>query len=719
MKLVLTLSATLAFTPLVSAQLDLNGDGLGDLWQLRYALTTSSPDADPDGDGMSNAEEEIAGTHPLDANSCFEVPLVPSADGESFLLNWNGVAGKQYSIQETQTLSNWDPTSTMISNGGSESVTLTADQAFRFWRISVRDVDTDGDGLTDAEERLLGYDPTDANSTTTNENSISGGDLSQAVSLLTTGETFSLDGGITVSGTSPVRNEVNRFLTQAVMGANDSEITALAQSDYNSWLEDQFSKPISEIAPEMAERLANDLDVFANHKRHSWWRQFITGDDPLRQRVTFALSQIYVISDQASLNTYGMCTYYDLLSKNAFGNVRQLLTDITLHPTMGMYLSHLKNRKADPSLNRFPDENYAREVMQLFTIGLFELEEDGRRKKDAQGNDIPSYDNEDITNFARVFTGLSHGGDDKDTTRLADFLWGSRNFDTPMLVWEDEHDQEAKPLLNGFTLPSYSQDPGRTGLDDINDTLDHLFNHPNTAPFLSRLLIQRLVTSNPSPGYIQRVAKAFADDGTGVRGNMKAIIKAILLDPEARQESTSVTAGRLREPFIRYARLGRIFNATSPNNVFTLNNWGLDSDLGQRWLSAPSVFNFYLPDHQPGGDLADGGLNGPEFQIMNAVTAIKSINYYRRKFDAEGLTEPWTAEAEKVNFQWDTELALTSDPPALIEHLNNLVAAGQLSERTQEIITTMVSTVREDRPHQRLRSAMTLIYLSPDFAIFR
>ena len=357
--------------------------------------------------------------------------------------------------------------------------------------------------------------------------------------------------------------------------------------------------------------------------------------------------------------------------------------------------------------------------MQLFTIGLFELNLDGSRKKDNEGNDIPTYTNEDITNFARVFTGLSYGGPNNEVTTPWKFFYGARDFDSPMHIWEEEHDTEAKTLLNGVSLPAFDDAPGREGIDDVNEALDNLFEHPNVGPFISRLLIQRLVTSNPTPGYIQRVAMAFADDGNGERGNMKAIIKAILLDPEARTVPDAATSGRLREPFIRYAQLGRTFTARSTSDTFLINNWSVDSDLGQRWMSAPSVFNFYLPDHQPNGPLAAQNLTAPEFQILTAVTAISSQNYYSWKFQNGELTQPWTAAEEKVSFQWETERALTSDPTALIEHLNGLIAAGQLSESTKSIIATAVENVRVDRPDDRLEMAMRLIYLAPDFAVFR
>jgi|GEM_PF-1598432 len=693
-----TLLATSSMLSLSHAQIDLNGDGLGDLWQLRYQLANAAPTDDTDGDGMSNVEENIAGTDPLDPASSFACPEFMTSGGTTGSVNWDGVAGKEYFLEGSPLLAGWQAEMTpLISNGGAESASVSTEDSARFWRVGVRNADRDGDGLTDAEEIMLGFNPTDPNSASPGGSATTaGGDLAKAVTMLTSSGSFSLD-GVNVQGTAPTNNDASRFLTQAAMGATAAEISAMESSNYEAWIEDQFTKTLSQMGPEIANRRALELDVFDNHKRHAWWRQFLTGDDVLRHRIAFALSQIYVISDTASLDPYGMSTYYDLLLKNSFGNIRTLLQDVT----------------------RFPDENYAREVMQLFTIGLFELNPDGTRVQDTEGNDIPTYTNEDVTNFARVFTGMSYGGDSNSTSNINRFFWGERNFNVPMKLWEQEHDRDAKTLLNGVTLPAYDDNSGRTGMDDVTAALDNLFNHPSTGPFLSRLFIQRLVTSNPSPGYIQRVAMAFADDGNGVRGNMKAIIKAILLDPEARTVPDSDTSGRLREPFVRYARLGRIFTARSTTDTFLINNWSVDSDLGQRWMSSPSVFNFYLPDHRPNGPLADLDLNAPEYQILTAVTAISSQNYYRWKFQGQGLTQPWTPAEEKVSFQWDAELALTSDPIALIEHLDGLIAAGQLSSTTKATIVTAVSNVSANNPDDRLEMAMRLIYLSPDFAVFR
>lgn len=278
----------------------------------------------------------------------------------------------------------------------------------------------------------------------------------------------------------------------------------------------------------------------SEHRRWSWWQQVIDGPDPLRQRVALALSEIFVVSDNSDAvasNPVGAASYYDMLLGDAFGNYRDILLDVTLHPVMGAYLSHLRNDKSDPRSGRYPDENYAREIMQLLSIGLFQLKQDGTLLRDGRGKPIPTYDNDDITELAKIFTGLSFDGPDRN------FGSGAEAWTRPMRMYEEHHEPGPKRLIRGRHVPA-----SQTGMQDISAAVDNLFRHPNVGPFIARRLIQRLVTSNPSPLYVQRAAAAFADDGHRVRGNMRAVISAILLDPEARAWPT---AGELAE--IRHA----------------------------------------------------------------------------------------------------------------------------------------------------------------------
>ncbi len=293
-----------------------------------------------------------------------------------------------------------------------------------------------------------------------------------------------------------------------------------------------------------------------------------------------------------------MMKYYDELALLASENWRDLLKMITLHPLMGYYLSHLRNRKGDLAAQRFPDENFAREIMQLFSIGLWRLNADGTHVVGDDGQPIPAYGNREVTEFARIFTGLAYGGPSADSRQPKDFFDAPVNFGDPMKMWEDEHDQGEKHLLRWQRIPPFAELPGRSAMDDIEDALDNLFHHPNVGPFFGRFLIQRLVTSNPSPGYVGRVSAAFANDGRARRGSMRAVVKAILLDPEAQirpaQPTPPVLFGRLQEPYLRYVRLARTFEASSQAGTFSINDHNTQKATDQILLNSPSVFNFFL-----------------------------------------------------------------------------------------------------------------------------
>jgi uncharacterized protein (DUF1800 family) len=410
-----------------------------------------------------------------------------------------------------------------------------------------------------------------------------------------------------------------------------------------------------------------------------------------------------------------------------------LLYHVALHPAMGIFLSHLGNRKADPVNKIYPDENFAREIMQLFSIGLWELNPDGTRRLDAQGQPIPTYDNGDITELARVFTGLSFGNN-------PNFALYPRDFAQPMKMWDAEHDCEAKTLLGGLQLPARTPSPGNTGtagLADVNAAVSNLFAHANTGPFIGRQLIQRLVTSNPSTGYVARVAAAFANNGSGVRGDMKAVVKAVLLDPEARDplNITQPTWGKLREPFLRVVNFARAFNASSTSGHYPLDQFSLDHL--QDPMNAPSVFNFFLPAHSPPGPITQLGLVAPEFQIINASSAITGPNYFRNAI--EGGLHRWGASqpAYAVRLNLTNELALIvpagqidqdgpagppADPDALLRRLDLALTGGTLSPPQFQIIREAMERVGPPTWHwhrERLRLAIYLVVTSPDFNVLR
>jgi uncharacterized protein (DUF1800 family) len=446
-------------------------------------------------------------------------------------------------------------------------------------------------------------------------------------------------------GALPNAKAAARFLIQAAFGPDKDSgddpdiipenVEEVMSMGFEAWIEDQFTRPVGTLSPLVAWAKAQpgSAEIYNDVKNDAWWGRAMGVPklrpdstetqlpDPLRQRVAFALSQIFVISDRMedlAVSPEGMVHFYDMLLEHAFGNYRDLLFHVSIHPCMGMYLSHLGNRKPDPVANVFPDENYAREIMQLFTIGLWELNPDGTRKLDEQGQPIPTYTNTDITEFARVFTGLSFGGPES-----TDFDLWPRSFVHYMKGWDSEHDCEPKTLLRGEQLPARAASPGSTGtatMADVDAAVGNLFHHPNTGPFVARLLIQRFVTSNPSPSYIERVAAAFADNGEGVRGDMKAVVKAILLDPEARDPIMlqDPTFGKMREPFLKCVNFARAFNASSEEGWYYLDAFNLDH--AQQPFNSPSVFNFFLPNYSPPGVLAQNGLAAPEFQIVNAST---------------------------------------------------------------------------------------------------
>jgi len=560
-------------------------------------------------------------------------------------------------------------------------------------------------------------------------------------------------------GRRPDSTSASRFLAQATLGADIESIEALRQQGISEWIEEQLNKPIArtytqDLTELISAALAAHLgrgdspeDFYTGGLQiPTWWQKIMNSDDLLRDRVTFALSEIIVVSSKSDIADFseGLISFYDVLYNNAFGNYRDLLYEVTMHPCMASYLTYLNNPKSNLANNEFPDENYAREVMQLFSIGLYELNQNGTRKLDANGNFIPTYNNEDIREFAKIFTGLGGGkywpydwiNDINAPVYFGAGVW-EIDMTYPLQMFEEEHEQGTKTLLNGQIVPA-----GQTGMEDINDALDNIFNHPNVGPFLGRLLIQRLVKSNPTPEYIERVANAFNDNGQGVRGDMKAVTRAILLDPEARDCSwTEVsTHGMLREPLIRYTHACRAFNASNNNNQSYNWAWSFNNDMGQLAQDAPSVFNFFLPDYQPLGPVSDLDLVAPEFQIFNSATSISSINYVHAWafwdwiFDDLSQLEPdpdnpsddiftrmdYSTEYDMLTYYGD-EQTQSVEMDILINHLDILLTHGNLSDRTKSIIKSSLLTHRQqwadNKPLAEL--AIYLILISPDYAIMK
>lgn len=528
-------------------------------------------------------------------------------------------------------------------------------------------------------------------------------------------------------------NSASRFLTQATLGANYKTIEQVAQMGEGHWLENQFNQPVGFTLPYALE-LKKQFDQYDNEdlggaalgdpalfKKYSWWGQIMTSSDLLRQRMATALGEIFVISDRISElwdHTEPMAHYHDMLLQNSFGNFQDLLMGVTLHPSMGIYLSHLNNAKADPTKGTYPDENYAREIMQLFSIGLFELNQDGTRKKDQHGKDIPTYNNETIREYARVFTGLSHGRlFDKEVNEELPPFFGAVETDAPdytvpMKMFQAFHDTDEKKLLNGLVLPA-----GQSGMEDVKAAVEGLFNHPNVGPFIGRLLIQRLVKSNPSPQYIANVATAFNDNGLGVRGDMKAVIRAILFDDEARTApaNASIKDGRLREPFLRYIRFLRAMSAKTENSRFHVIAEGLYKQVNQRIFSSPSVFNFFLPDYAPNGIVKQHNLVAPEFEITTASTIIAMLNAVFGVTLDETMMENIGSLSKPIELDLSAEFALAKDTGALLNRLDTVLTYGSLTHGTKEIIANAVNQVKSEQ--EKVYMALYLILISPDFAI--
>ena len=565
------------------------------------------------------------------------------------------------------------------------------------------------------------------------------------------------------SGLGVDKYGVARFLNYASLGADYETITAVANQGISDWLDAQFALPPQVSFTDTTWMIWEHFypqyiniygyDFIVNHGdavipywyywKMAWWNNILKSDDHLRQRVAQAMSQIFVISEKSNLQLSGpgMANYYDMLYVHAFGNFRDLLYDISLHPMMGFYLSHINNPKSDPANNIHPDENYAREIMQLFSIGLFELNQDGTRKLDSAGKPIPTYDNNDIKEFAKIFTGLTPSGywwPWEDYSSLST-EWGSEyntspattiNWE-PMIPFDNWHEAGSKTLLNGQIVPA-----GQNTLEDINDAIDNLFNHPNVGPFIGKLLIQRLVKSNPTPAYVSRVAAKFNNNGQGLRGDMKAVIRAILTDAEALDCSwmNDEHSGKVKEPLLRYTQALRAFNAT--NQSGRLWNWGylFDEAVSQGILASPSVFNFYLPEYQPNGPIADADLFAPEFQIHTSATSINYINlvydWFINDYYGEVATHAGNSSHNAPSYELqdldpidyiyldlDEEYNMAHNASALVERLNLILTGGLFSDATKTSIINAVEQLSD--PVERVRTALFLSFIAPEYSILK
>ncbi|MEL6986375.1 MAG: DUF1800 family protein [Bacteroidota bacterium] len=531
----------------------------------------------------------------------------------------------------------------------------------------------------------------------------------------------------------------SRFLSQATLGPNKERIQDLLDLDFEAWIDRQFEIPhypmlesVRDIKREADEWFllqgGDSLEVGFRpgwkQFQYAWWQDNMLNDDLLRQRVAYALSQIFVISAESDLSGYGdaLSSYYDIFLKNAFGNYRDILEEVTLHPAMGFYLSHLNNPRSLPEENIHPDENYAREIMQLFSIGLYELNLDGSRKMDGEGNDIPTYGQAEIKEFAKVFTGLGIAEIGMENEWVDEPYFGLGIYlgemTLPMIMYEEWHEQGDKRLLNNQVIPD-----GQTGMEDLHDALDNIFAHANVGPFICKQLIQQMVKSNPSPAYVQRVSQKFNNNGRGERGDLKAVLKAILLDEEARDCSWSQdeSSSMLREPIVRYTHFANVVEKEQFYGRIWNIGYGFWERTEQAPLTAQSVFNFYRPDFQPNGDITDAGLVGPEFQIHNSKTSLGFINEANRWTIHWGsLFYNWERNDPNTTVNIDEFKPYAHDPEVLLNQLDVLFTHGTLSDNTRNIIKHGLNQfVQGDWREDRVRMALYLMMISPDYAIFK
>ncbi len=542
--------------------------------------------------------------------------------------------------------------------------------------------------------------------------------------------------------------EAARFLTQATFGPTEASVQALMSQGYARWLDDQLAAPLGPT--HQAAWLVRDAEIKAikatdsagaGDFNHSFWRQALEGQDQLRQRVAFALSQIFVVSAADGCgadNSRGLAHYYDMLTAQAFGSYRILLESVALHPMMGCYLSHLRNQKENLSTGRVPDENFAREIMQLFAIGLHELNANGTPKLGRDRAPIDTYTADDVAGLAKVFTGF--GFDCPNRPSDSCFLYGSHagnkhedRWARPMVGYPQFHSTAAKSFL-GYTVPAQTTADPEASLAAALDQLATV--HPNVGPFIGKQLIQRLVTSNPSPAYVQRVTQAFEASGR----NMGAMVRAILLDPEARDMAAldSPQFGKVREPVLRLSALLRAVGVSSDTGRYLIDptdNSG--TSLGQSPLRSPSVFNFYRPGYvHAGGQSAAAGLVAPELQIANETSAAGYVNFMmdllRNGAGRKGYDH--MAARRDVQLSFDTNrqspwLSLAAQPDAspLIELINERLFYGAMPEALQAEVKAAVETIRlkatptvaDGEVITRLRSALLLAVASPEFQVQR
>lgn len=521
-----------------------------------------------------------------------------------------------------------------------------------------------------------------------------------------------------------------RFLLQAQFHASDTDITAVKTRGYVNWLNDRYNDALGQTGVAWLD--SRGYNVVRDDGQHSFfspqfgdfmiWNQLLTAPDQLRKRMALALSEYFVVSltpIDGFWPPYMIAAYWDLLVINAYGNFRTLLEKITLNAAMGFYLNTRGNLKEDTTTGREPDENYAREIMQLFTIGLYELNLDGTNKLDGSGNVKETYTQSDVTNLARVFTGYDYDYSRVTNSRVSDLNYNipSNQFALDPMAFNANNHSTLAATFFGTTIPANT-----SGAAALKTALDTLFNHPNVAPFFCKQMIQRLVTSNPSPAYVQRVATVFNNNGAGMRGDLKAVWTAILTDTEARTapNSSDAFAGKLREPILRFVQWARLAEMATVNpststqyEIYDLS--ASDTSLGQSALRSPSVFNFFRPGYTPpNSSIGVNGKLAPEFQIVNETTVAGYINFMQ-----------WITRGgyNDVKPAYTTLITMAHDLPTLLAWLNLRMCANQLSATTISRIQTALAafgvtqSATDNTKKLLVSTACYLILICPEYLV--
>lgn len=520
----------------------------------------------------------------------------------------------------------------------------------------------------------------------------------------------------------PGTADTARFLEQSSWGPSEATIADVQQKGFENYLVEQFSAPASSLGTYPAVDSDSTINCPNNAPNHTVcfrdnytpfplqarsFRNALNGQDQLRQRVAFALSQILVVSarDGAVAEAYAIAPYQEILAKQAFGNFRDILAAITLSPAMGKYLNMVNNTKPDPARGIAANENYARELLQLFSIGVYELNNDGTLKHDQFGRPVPAYDQDTIEDLANALTGWTYPtrpGHSPQSLNPPYFIG-------PMVAVANNHDTSQKKLLDGVVLPA-----NQTPQKDLDDAINNIFNHPNVGPFIGKQLIQQLVTSNPSAGYVSRVASVFNNNGQGVRGDMKAVIKAILLDDEARgDEKTDPDYGKLREPMKFIAGLLRALGGRS-DGVFPISQ---SAAMGQDIYKAPSVFNFY-PASYP---LPETNLVSPVSAIFTAGTVHVRANFVNTLLYSSNGIAPDATVTGATGTQIDLSpfVALADDPDKLMDKLDLVLMHQRMSADMRRIIIGAVNAIPVSDRLARARAAIYLVATSPQYQVER